>query len=112
MNNQPTNSILWQFHNDYQQMPASYRHLFRSKLQDFYKNNGIRIETLSEKIQKLQEEFFVIISNQIQMNEPLTDKDGKPIGNTDPTPKLQSGKTMTDFQEKFKEIMIQPTTIT
>jgi hypothetical protein len=73
-----TNAELWQYHTDIQTMNPTVRMLLKGRIAEFYKQNGIRIKTLSEKINKLQENHFV-----------------------------SEGKTLADFEKAFHELMQQ-----
>lgn len=108
---QPTNGMLWNMFHELNGFPLMLHHLLRPKINDFMKNNGLRIETIRTKLAELQEEHFVIIEGQVQMQEPLLDDKGAPVNpNAQPMPKYKPGRTPEEFNLKVQELM-QKTTI-
>jgi len=65
----------------------------RSRINDFYKEYGMRIESLSKEIKSLQELYCVIEEDKIKLHE------GKPV--------LKEGKTKEDFNEAWHDLMSQ-----
>ena len=94
-----TNRTLLAIHQEIQQMQNSVNGLFhRSKIKQFYSDNGIRIDTIHKKMRELQSEYFVIENEQIKKGE-----DSKPI--------MQEGKDRKEFEDKFEILMNGETTI-
>jgi len=88
-----TNRTLLILHKEAQQMQSTLNGLFqRSKLKQFYNDNGLRIETIHGKMRKLQSEYFVVENEQIKK-----DKDNQPV--------LLEGKDKKEFDEKFETLM-------
>jgi hypothetical protein len=83
-------------------------HLLTGRIKDFYKNNGLRINTLLEKIEKMQREFF-------QYGEDGFVKFQKvPVPNSEEMadePVIQEGKSYDDYIAQFNELMERDTTI-
>lgn len=110
--NQPSNAVLFQMYQDLNDLVPILKHLLRPKIKQFMQDNGGRIESIMSEIRKLQNEYFVIVNNNIQMQEPLLNADGTPANlNAQPTPKLQQGKSITEFGERYQKLMQLPTTI-
>ena|SRR3990167_2819634 len=97
-----TNKTLLQIHQEIQQMQLSVIGLFlRSKIKNFYSDNGLRIDTLHGKMRKLQSEYFIVENGQIK-------KDGE---GKDAQPVLREGKDRKDFEDKFEALMAEETNI-
>ena len=93
-----TNRQLLSMHREIGQLQSSIVGIFlKNKIKQFYADNGIRIESLQEKISKLQQEYFVIENEKIK-----TDGEGK-----DSTPVMNEGKDKKEFDEKFNKLMIE-----
>jgi NCAIR mutase (PurE)-related protein len=92
-----TNAELWQYHTDIQTMNPTVRMLLKGRVAEFYKQNEIRVKTLTEKINKLQHNHFVVENNQIKSEE----KEGKQVA------VCKEGKTLADFEKAFQELMQQ-----
>lgn len=91
-----TNKTLLLMHQEIQKMQGSVNGLFhKGKIKQFYNDNGLRIDTLQEKMRKLQSSFFVIENEQIK-------KEGE---GKDSQPVLQEGKDRKEFDEKFEKLM-------
>ncbi len=71
--------------------------LLRSRIEQWQKNNSIRLKLLKEGNNKLIEEFFVMVGGQIQFDN---DKDGKPEH-----VKFKEGKTKEEF-DKVKDAFL------
>ncbi len=96
-----TNQEMWTDHVYYNtKLHPSLAKLFKSKLQDFYSENGHRIKTLNETLKNLEKSYFEHDENGIAK---LTHaEEGKPS-----TPILLEGKTMEDFNNSVNNIMNQ-----
>lgn len=92
-----TNGQLFQLAEQLKEMKHSILGiLLKKRIQEFEKNNGIRIVSLYERVAKLQREYFVVDekNNFKRVGEP-----GKE------TNLLQIGKTMDGFNMNFELIM-------
>lgn len=67
----------------------------RSRINDWYKEHGQRVNTLMGEIEKLQSEYLVIKDEVITLSE-----DGK-------TPLIVEGKTIEDFNQAWQDLMNQ-----
>lgn len=76
--------------------------LLKSRIQEFNKNNGLRIQTLYERVAKLQREYFVVDEKD---NIKRIGEEGKQ------TNLLKVGKTMDGFNMNFELIMNEQVTI-
>lgn len=91
-----TNGLLLQFHQEISQLQNSViMFLLKGRVTDFYKDFGIRINTVLEKKTKLQKEYFVFDGENIK-------KEGE--GN-DQKPVMLEGKTYDEFIEKYNQLM-------
>lgn len=109
---QPLNIDLWEFHLYYQNMQPPLKFLLKNKLNKFYKNNGMRIETIASEIGKIQAEQFEMENGQIKMKEPLLNESGAPVNpNAEPLPLYKEGFNDTSFGEAFNRLMSLPTVI-
>ncbi len=96
------NKDLYNYHLQLEQLKSNVIYqLLRGRVQEFYRHNGLRLNTLTEKLQKLQDDFFVIINNNIQYTKEVID--GEETGKD--TPVMQDGKLFSDYTEKYNEIM-------
>jgi len=89
------NRNLLNLHRDGQQMihePKLGDLFHKNKVKQFYNDNGLRIQTIHDKMRKLQSEYFVVENEQIKK-----DKDGQPIP--------LEGKDKKEFDEKFEKLM-------
>ena len=93
-----TNRQLWQYHQDIQTMNPTVIMLMKNRIKEFYKNNGIRIKTITEKIFKLQAEYF-------EIDEDKRIKTVEVEGTK--TPVLIHGKTVEIYNEAMKNLMEQ-----
>lgn len=94
-----TNHILYTYHVEIQNLQKSVLGLLlRNKVQEFYKNNGLKIDLLSQGTLRIQKEHLVFENEQIKRNE-------------DKTPVLIEGKTNEDLQKAYDELMQKETTI-
>jgi hypothetical protein len=85
-------------HEEIQQMQNSVLGLFiRSKINDFYKNNGLRIDTFYKERKKLQLEYFEIEEDGERIKKEGEGKDAKPL--------MKEGKDRKEFDEKFEALM-------
>ena len=109
---QPQNIDLWEFHLYYKNMDAPLKWLFKSKLNDFYKENLGRISTIESEIGKIQAEQFEMENGIVKVKEPLLDDKGAPVNpNAEPMPLYKSGFDDSTFQAAFNKLMSLPTTI-
>lgn len=100
---------MWQ---DLHNIPPVLRHLLRERIKDFLKNNGGRIETLQGEIRKLQDEYLIVLKDQIQFQPPLVNEKGEEINpGQPPIPQTQPGKSVTEFQQRLTELMNKTTVI-
>lgn len=94
------NKNLYQFHLQLQDLESNILfHLFKSRINDFYKHNGIRIQTICDKLTSLQKEYFVLEDGKVKMSDSETNESGaeEPITN--------EGKTFEEYMEKYTELM-------
>ncbi len=77
--------------------------LLGSRIKDFYKNNGIKINVILDKIMKIQEMYFVMENDKVKMEKrklsehaPETDE-----------PVMQIGKVYEDYLTAYNELMAQ-----
>lgn len=97
-----TTRQLFAWHQEIQSMNGSIHHIFnRSKIKEFYNDNGIRIDTMFKKLKEIQTEYFVIENEQIKKEGE--GKDAKPV--------VQEGKTREEFDKKFNELMDSEITV-
>ena len=97
---QGTNSTLLSMHNEINKMQGSILAIFlRGKIQQFYNDNGVRIDSVNAKIAALQKEYFVIEEDIIKKDEEK---------NTI----MQEGKDRKELDDKIKEILDTEITIT
>jgi len=82
------------YHRDIQTFNPTIAFLLRSKIQEFYKEYGIRIQTIEKFINGLQHEYFVIEENQIKM------EDKKPV--------MKEGKSQDEFNTKLAAYLQEP----
>lgn len=93
---QGTNRLLLSLHREAQTMTGLIAIFNRSKIKQFYVDNAIRINTLNEKISKMQREFFVIEEGD-KIRHEGEGKDRKPV--------MQEGKTREEFEAKFNDLL-------
>jgi len=108
---QPQNIDLWEFHLYYKNMDAPLKWLFKSKLNEFYKENGGRISTIESEIGKIQAEQFEMENGVVKMKERLINEKGEPNPNIEPLPLYKENYNDATFQEAFNKLMSLPTTI-
>ena len=90
-----TNRQLLQWDSEAMRMNGSIIGMFnRSKIQEFYRNNEARISTLKRDINELQDDYFVVENDQVKYEGEGNDK--KPV--------MKEGKTLEEYQQKFKEL--------
>lgn len=101
---QVKNNDLYQLYveinNMQQQFPILYN-VCSKKVKEVRKNNDVRYSTLSDKLNNLQTEFFVIEDKKIKTVE----KDGKQSS------VFQNNKNFEDYQKKLSEVMNEPNVI-
>lgn len=90
-----TNEQLYRFHIEIQQLQrtSAIGFLLKGRINDFYKENNIRIQTLVEKLQ------------QIQKDNLVCDANGMPKFNDKKEAELLEGCTMEEFNRLTKEVM-------
>lgn len=84
--------------------------MLRSKLQEFYRYNFLRYQTLVERLDSLENQYFVFEKAENGKDKvvfEVVNVDGKDIRQ----PVLLEGQTMEDYQQKVDAIMNEPTTI-
>lgn len=97
-----TNRILLQYDRQIEELSQSVVFYFlKSKIEEFYKQNGIRIETLKGRVVFLQKAHFAFDGDKIKYEGK--GKDMKPI--------CLEGKTLDGFQEELNKIMNEETVI-
>lgn len=98
-----TNRNLYGYHQQIEGLNGSIFELFmRGKIADFKKNNGIRINTLLEKMKAIQAEYFIIENDEVKFE--MIEGKKKFI--------LLEGKTQDGFDEAVNELMDKPCAIT
>lgn len=94
-----TNGLLLQYHAEINQLQNSViMLLLKGRVADFYKEYGIRINTILEKKTALQKDYFVFEGESIKKEGE--GKDAKPI--------MLEGKTYEEFIGKYNELMNEP----
>lgn len=78
--------------------------LLRSRIDNFYKENGLRIKTMYEKIEKIQKEFCEFENGKLKMTKPEKEE-GKP--DPQPTVIFLEGKTKEMLNAAYAELMAQ-----
>ena len=100
-----TNQVLYNYHVELQQLHKSVLGmLFRSKINEFYKDNLLRINLIEQGIVRIQKEHLVFEGDQIQHSDET--ENGQKI------PLFLIGKTNEDLQKAYKELMEKQITIT
>lgn len=114
MKEQATVKELLSYHNEYLQSQNSfYARLLRSRVQDFYKNNGTRVNSYIDKIKALHAKYYELDEkgerNMREVEIPIPD--GAPEG-TEPKKKreyiLLEGMTVEKYTEEYNELLLQP----
>lgn len=96
------NRHLYQYHKQIQGLRGNVIELLlKGRINEFYKNNGVRVNTLIEKMASLQKDYYIYEGEQIKTEE----KDGKKVF------VFQDGKTQEQFNAALENLMNQPTTI-
>ena len=96
------NQILLNYHGEAQRMNGTLRGEFdRNKLKEFYRNNGIRINAVIEKVNALHEKYFIFEGKEVKF-----EGDGK-----ERKPVMKEGMVMVDYEKEFKELMEKPCNI-
>lgn len=89
------NAQLLRYHNEIMRMQGSVLEVFLdSKIKEFYKNNIIRINTLTEKLNALSGEYLKM-------------EGGKAIYDENKNPISLEGKSLDEYHQKVKELMSQ-----
>ena len=93
------NRILLAWHNELESLKSSVLYiLLKGRINEFYKENGIRISTLFEKIKKLQDEYFVIEGGEVKSEGEGSDR--KPV--------CVEGKSLEDFTKEMEALLNSP----
>ncbi len=92
------NEQLYRYHIEIQQLQqtSALGFLLKGRINDFYKENKIRIDALIEKLKQIQHEFLVHDENDLPKFEG--------IGN-DRKATMIEGKTIDEFNRLTKELM-------
>lgn len=92
-----TNQMLYNFHVELQQIANNsvIGLLLRSKINDFYKENGLRINMLEQGILRIQKEHMEFENDKIKYEGEGENK--KPV--------FLIGKSNETLQEAYKELM-------
>lgn len=99
---QTTNRELFSYHDEILSWKGSVMAvLLRGRIKTFYDNNGLRINTLVNKYDKLREKYFVLDEKGNQTFPPDDPK----------TPIMQEGMTNEQWLEECDELMNTPTVI-
>ena len=100
-----TNRMLFNYHIQIQRMQnqgSVLIFLLKSRIGDFYKNNGLRIKTIDEKIGRLERLYF---EHDDQDKVIYVGKD------KDRVPKMLPGMDIRNFNEAMNLLMEEETTI-
>ncbi len=108
---------LLKYHNqleDLREEDSIWYQIFNSRISEFYKHNAIRINSMTEKLLKLQAKYFEVDENgNAKYNEPVKDSKIITIFNKEkkapgaPKPIMLPGMKMEDYEKEFKEYMLQ-----
>lgn len=99
------NKKLYQLYNEVQQMKGTaFGHLLKGRIADFEKNNGIRINTLCEKIRNVRSSHFILDKDLNVQYHPA--EEGKA-----PEPIMVEGKTKEMADKAYNDLMDEPTII-
>ena len=93
-----TNGQLLRWHDELKQLQSINSIFFqfnRSKINEFYRQNGIRIDSVFKKMDVLRREFFLIENDKLVMEG----EEGKQ------EPVLLPEKKREDFNAKYQEIL-------
>lgn len=97
------NRNLYQFHVQLEQSKGNIFHfLLKDKIKTFYKLNGQRLEVLTNTLQKLQEEFFVMENDVIKVIKKESDTEP---GLFNDVPVMKEGKNYDDYIVKHDELL-------
>lgn len=93
-----TNGLLMQWHTEIGQLQNSViMYLMKGRLADFYKDYGIRINTVMDKKTSLQKEYFVFEDEKVKHEGE--GKESKPV--------MLEGKTYEEFMKKYNDLMAE-----
>lgn len=97
-----TNRHLLMWDIEINNMEGSIMSIFNHhKIKEFYNTNGVRVQSIKEKVNKLQEEFIVIEDNKIKYSGEGSDR----------KPEIKEGKTFDEYKVKHEELMNEITTV-
>lgn len=64
------NKVLYKYHLQLQEAHGDVMaFLLGSRIKDFYKNNGLKIQSIVDKIASLQKKYFVIENDRVKMEK-------------------------------------------
>ena len=103
--NNATNRTLHTYFNQLEGLQSHVLYqLFFSRIQDFVKNNGIRMQTLDKRIMELNKKYHEYNEDgTIIYNE--ADAEGNVL------PKLKEGMEKEGYEKEFNDLMNEPVTI-
>ncbi len=102
---QSTNQTLYNYHVELQQLHKSVLGmLLKAKINEFYKDNLLRINLIEQGIVRIQKENLVFEGDQIQYSDQME--------NNQKIPLFLIGKTNEDLQKAYTELMGKQITIT
>jgi hypothetical protein len=98
-----TTRLLLHYHNEIEQLKSSVLGQFNNaKINQFMRDNGIRIQTAYRKIEDLKKEFLEMDAN----GNVKTEGEGENI-----KPLFKEGKTKEDFDRAYNNLMDSETII-
>lgn len=98
-----TNRILLKYNDELQALGNSIVvYLLQSKVKDFYRNNGVRIKSVYDRIRNIQKEYFVFVKDEkSEDGENIkfegTGKDAKPV--------LLEEKKLEDYENQLNILL-------
>lgn len=102
------NKNLYQFHLQLEQMRESVLYfLLKGRIADFYKYNSVKLNSIIDRMRKLQEEYFVMEDERVKMTPLEVTNDVR----KEPEPIMQEGKTYEEYLAKYNELMEKDCTI-
>lgn len=88
------NKTLYQYHLELETLkPHVLYFLFRNRIDQFYKNNVIRLNSLLKKLDDIQEKYFVIENGKVK-------QEGEPL-----MPVMKEGMLFDEYNKEFTELM-------
>ena len=93
------NKDLYKYHLELEESKNTvYANLLRGRIADFYKNNGIRINTIMSNINALQKDYFVLENGVVKQDE-------------NKIPVMNEGRLFDEYVSKFDALMESDCTI-